>query len=113
MKHYTKKFNEQENIDQKLTLWDGTKIKIVNGNEIRNKIEIDFIGGGHGYAYPGIIPKDEIWIEDMESKEDMQDILIHEIIEYIFEKYANIKYNKAHNIANDVEVAIRYIKNLT
>lgn len=84
------------------------QIKIVNGNDIRTNIEVDFIGGGHSLAYPNLIPKNEIWIEELESKEDMRSILAHEIVEY--ELMRNGKsYEEAHNIANKLEEIIRKI----
>jgi hypothetical protein len=109
MEQYKKIFSEQDDPKKKMVLWDGTSIKVVNGEEVRNDKIVEFAGGGHGYVYKEI-PKDEIWVEHMVSKEDMQDILIHEITEYIFMKYAQYKYEDAHKIANDIEQAIRTIK---
>jgi hypothetical protein len=87
-------------------LWDGTQIYIVDGNFVRSKLFVDFVLGGHGYIYL-FIPKNEIWIERTISQNDMKNNLTHEIIEYIFMKYLNYSYNRAHDITANVERVLR------
>jgi hypothetical protein len=87
-------------------LWDGTQIYIVDGNFIRSKLFVDFVLGGHGYVYH-FVPKNEIWIERTISQNDMKNNLIHEIVEYIFMKYLNYSYNRAHNITANIERILR------
>ena len=94
------------------SLWDDTKVFVINGNELRDNYETDFIGGGHGYVYPELIPKDEIWVEDMESKNDQEEILMHEIVEWYMMKYQNKEYEEAHNIATSIERVIRHVQGI-
>jgi hypothetical protein len=64
-------------------------------------------GGGSGLSYPEFIPKDEIWVEKHES--DMHDfvgILAHEIEEYMLIRNGK-PYQKAHEIALQLEKRIR------
>jgi len=89
-------------------LWDGTKVFLVHGNYIRDNINDEFIGGGHGYQDKEI-PEDEIWVEYTEEPADIKELLVHEITEYIFMKYDDKDYDHAHEIANSVEDTIRRI----
>lgn len=89
-------------------LWDGTKVFLVHGNYVRDNINDEFIGGGHGMQDEEI-PKDEIWVEHTEEPADIKELLVHEITEYIFMKYQNESYDKAHEIANSIEDTIRRI----
>jgi hypothetical protein len=82
---------------------------IVDGGWIRNHHHIDFVEGGHGYVYP-YVPQNEIWVEHMESHDDMSYNLIHEIVEYILMKYKVVpKYDNAHDAASRIEDMARSI----
>lgn len=87
-------------------LKDGTTIYSVDGDYVRNNLEVDFIGGGHGYVYT-FIPKNEIWIEQRFSQDDQTFFLMHEMIERLLMIHAKWTYNKAHAFANDVERVLR------
>ena len=87
-------------------LWDGTKVFLVDGDWVRDNMNDEFIGGGHGYQ-DDYIPEDEIWSEFVVDPVDNKEILIHEIIEYIFMRYFHKKYDDSHEIANSVEDTIR------
>lgn len=91
---------------------DDCKIYIVDGNYVRNKINIEFNLGGHGIVYD-TIPKDEIWIEQLPNSFDMEENLAHEIVERIFMKWGHVKYDPAHEIASSIEHAIRIVGTLT
>ena len=110
--------NKKVSIKKKFVfeLWDGTKIYLVSGTDIRNSGNTSFIGGGHGYDADGVTPSDspknEIWIEEMKNSEDQMFILMHELIEYFQMKYHHVKYEKAHSIANSCEEAVRAMKKL-
>lgn len=97
------------------TLYDNTKIYCVNGKEVRDTYDEDFLKGGHGYVYK-YIPKDEIWIELDVIINNEPVLLGHEIIEYYEMKQDNSttdeEYNKAHNHAESVEAALRIINRL-
>jgi hypothetical protein len=89
-------------------LWDGTEIYVVSGPYIRAHFYVDFVEGGHGYVYKWI-PKDEIWIEDMEDNIDEALNLSHEIYEYTLMKYVSTKkeYDKAHECSANFEGLVR------
>lgn len=82
-------------------------IKMVDGKKIRDGICVDFIGGGHHYAYPKIIPKDEVWIEQDLSPEEQTDILVHELVEFALMSKAEMTYTPAHTFANKIEKVFR------
>ncbi len=82
-------------------------IKLVDGKKIRDGVCVDFIGGGHPLAYPDIIPKGEIWIEQDLSPEEQTDILVHELVEYALMLKADMTYTPAHTFANKMEKVFR------
>lgn len=89
---------------------DGLKVYLIDGAIFRDKADTDFALGGHYYAYPGIIPEDEIWLEDIMTSDDERDlILIHEVVEHILMKYYGHTYESAHTVANKVEHVERNI----
>ena len=100
----------QTNVDpriQQINHLGRVKIYAVNGTLIRNKVYIDFIGGGHGYIY-SFIPKDEIWIDNdfLDNPVETEAIILHEMVERrLMQK--GMKYQDAHDLANIVEVKWR------
>lgn len=91
-------------------LWDGTKIFMVNGEWVRNNIDVSWIGGSHE-SECGWIPKKEIWIEEQKSSMDAIFYLFHEIIESVQMKYFKQPYEKSHDISNSVENVCRKMYN--
>lgn len=89
-------------------LWDGTKIFLVDGADVRDNINVAFFGGAHP-KYDDCKTHKEIWIEKNKGGQEESKILAHEIVEYIMMKYLHMSYDRAHNIANSVENAIRQI----
>jgi uncharacterized protein len=87
-------------------LLDKTKIYVVDGNFVRSNIYVDFVLGGHGYIYD-FIPKDEIWVEQVQNGADEQYNLTHEIIEYLLMKLCKQDYDKAHEFTAHVEDILR------
>jgi len=85
---------------------DEVKIFQVDGVSIRNNIMVDFIGGGHHLVYD-FIPENEIWIEYSHGPDEQRMILAHELVEHLLMKHKGIKYNEAHNKANNVEAKLR------
>jgi hypothetical protein len=83
------------------------EVKLVDGKKIRDTVCVDFIGGGHALAYPGIIPKGEIWIEQELAPDEQQDILVHELVEFALMSKADMQYTAAHNFANKIEKVFR------
>ena len=92
------------------TLFDGTKVWLVNGEEVRNHTKTDFIEGGHDYVYD-FIPEGEIWIEDGLNAEEMPFVLYHESVERKLMKDKGMDYNDAHEIASDKEYEARQESN--
>ena len=78
----------------------------VSGPNVRS-VYTDWIGGSHWYADPKLVPKGEIWIERMRSKQDERYLLAHEMAEIVLMKYLGYGYAKAHAAANVVEKALR------
>lgn len=106
---YSKPIRESKysNIKKKLIyIYDDSKIYLVDGEEVRNKIYVDFTMGGHGYVYD-FIPKDEIWIENLNSVFDKKCTIIHELIERHLMKKYEYNYEKAHAISTRIEQKIR------
>jgi hypothetical protein len=87
-------------------LWDGTRIFLVDGEEVRNNDNVAFFGGAHP-KYDDCKTKKEIWIEKIKGGAEESKLLVHEIIEFIMMKYVHMSYDRAHNIANSVENAVR------
>ncbi len=98
----------KENVPKELykTLKDGTKVYKVDGNYIRNNVDIDWTMGGHDYVYPKYIPKDEIWLDKDMAKNDFENTLRHENTERR-KMISGKKYDKAHELANKEEIKIR------
>lgn len=89
-------------------LRDGTKIYIVDGEHVRDNLDEQFTEGGHSEVY-SFIPKSEIWVEHLESPSDMKENLTHELFEYYEMKEEENSYEKAHELASDIENALRRI----
>jgi hypothetical protein len=82
-------------------------VKLVDGKKTRDSIAVDFIGGGHEFAYPGVIPKGEIWIEQDLAPDEQADILVHELVEFALMTKGGMTYTPAHNMANKMEKVFR------
>ena len=101
-------------------LHDGTKVYLVDGEEVRALVNVDFVGGGHGYAYPGndpkglvpnkAIPKDEIWLENGNPK-SITPFFTHEVTEYLQMKYCKKAYLASHEMSNSCEAITRLLLN--
>ena len=89
---------------------DDCKICLVDGDKVRNEFDIEFALGGHHFRYP-FIPKDEIWLEQTSTSNDLSENALHEVIERIYMQ-KKIDYETAHSYASSVEHAIRVINNL-
>lgn len=100
------------------TRGDEVKICLVNGDYVTSEEPglgfKEFVEGGHHYVtgYPGyklFIPEDEIWIDDIYTKEPekMKGIIQHEFIERNLMKYKGWNYSDAHEYANKKEAELR------
>ncbi len=91
---------------RKLKNYHNYKFFIVNGELIRDKIDIDFVMGGNGFRYL-YIPIDEIWVEkDYIKSKEIKYILLHEYTELSLMK-KGINYPNAHDIASIKELRLR------
>jgi hypothetical protein len=103
-----KKSVSDETIGKELIgeLWDGTRVFLVDGASVRANLDVEFTEGGHGYVYDWI-QKNEIWVERMVDAEDEEDIMIHEIVEWLMMKYLSIGYEEAHERSGTIESVFR------
>lgn len=85
---------------------DDYSVYIVSGKQVRDKHHADFMGGGHHYAY-NFIPKNEIWLEELEPTSEMHMILCHEMVELLLMKKLGKDYPNSHKIANNIEAKLR------
>ena len=72
---------------------DGFKIYEVDGEWIKNNLDVGFGTGGHGLVH-SYIPLDEIWVWPV--TENKWSIALHEIIEYNLMKSEGLKFEEAH-----------------
>lgn len=92
---------------KRLGFIDGLAVYLVSGEQVRNKLDIDFTAGGSEAAYPGYIPKNEIWLDDALHVLDRIATLFHEIVERNLMLYTGMDYDDAHDIACKREIAFR------
>lgn len=81
-------------------------ITFVDGNVVRDTIEDDFTMGGNSGRYD-FVPKDEVWIEALQTKEDQAATIVHELVERYHMLKDGMSYNKAHEIAKREEERFR------
>lgn len=86
---------------------NGLVIYLVSGEQVRNKTDIDFTAGGSEAAYPGYIPKNEIWLDDALHVLDRIATIFHEIVERNLMLYSGIDYDNAHDTACKREIVFR------
>jgi len=80
-------------------------VHLVNGTDVRNTLDVGWVGGGHDLV-DRYIPEKMIWIEEGFSMEDRFAFLVHELHER--DLMANgAKYLDAHNLANEAEAKYR------
>ena len=72
---------------------DGFKIYEVDGEWIKNNIDVGFGTGGHGLVH-SYIPMDEVWVYPV--IENKWSIALHEIVENKLMKIREMKYKEAH-----------------
>lgn len=95
------------NINKKLLFTlKNYKIYLVDAEEIRDQIDIDFTQGGNPSRYT-YVPNDEIWIEETLSAHDIAATILHEIIECFLMKKDKLSYDNAHDKAAKIEREFR------
>lgn len=77
----------------------------VDGQIVRDYIDVDFTQGGNParYAY---VPQNEIWVEELLSPKDMAATIYHEIYETVLMR-RGLSYNDAHDAAAAAESLFR------
>jgi hypothetical protein len=78
----------------------------VDGGEVRDTINNDFVGGGHSEVFPEI-PANEIWVEKTFDEDDQKKIVLHEVVERSLMKQDGLSYDEAHEIASRMEAKAR------
>jgi hypothetical protein len=86
---------------------NGLVIYLVDGELVRNEIDIDFTCGGNEAVYPNYVPKGEIWIDDALSALDRTATLLHEIVERNLMMGKGWSYDRAHDAASAAERPFR------
>jgi len=86
---------------------DDLTIYLVDGELIRNDIDVDFVNGGNGAVYPGYVPLDEVWIDDGQRVLDRTATTLHELIERDLMLHHGRNYDRAHDETNVYESALR------
>ena len=90
---------------------DGVKIFLVDGELIRDKLDIEFTMSGHHWRYH-FIPKDEIWIDNKLDKDDINSSIGHELKERELMKNRKISFSTAYSDASKDEKKYRTKNNL-
>lgn len=86
---------------------EGLSVYLVDGEHIRNDIDVDFVNGGNGAIYPHYIPLDEIWIDDAQHALDRTATALHELVERDLMLHHGRGYDSAHDLANMYERPFR------
>ncbi len=82
-------------------------IYLVDGEYIRDNLDIDFVNGGNEAVYPSYVPPGEIWIDDAQHAIDRTATALHELIERDLMLHHGMSYDAAHDAANGHERAFR------
>lgn len=85
----------------------GLVIYLVDGEHIRDGIDVDFVNGGNEAVYPSYVPSGEIWIDDAQHAIDRTATALHELVERDLMLEHGMGYDAAHVVANGYERAFR------
>ena len=87
----------------------GLAVYLVDGERVRNELDIDFTCGGNEAVYPNYVPKGEIWIDDVLGPLDQTATILHEIVERNLMLGKGWSYERAHDAASSRERPFRSI----
>lgn len=90
---------------KKLATAGGLTVWLVDGEKIRDSVDIDFVEGGHDLVY-GFIPENEIWIDKEVPASERQVIVAHEADERKLMS-GGMPYEEAHKHASRFEWNLR------
>jgi hypothetical protein len=82
------------------------EVWLVDGLWVRSLYQTDYNDGGHGYVYAWC-PKREIWMEKDLDRAELPLLVAHEYVELRLMRDKGLKYDKAHEIASEVEYDLR------
>lgn len=82
-------------------------IWLVDGERIRNEIDIDFTCGGHHLVYPWYVPATDVFIDDALGPLDRTATLLHELVEHSLMDGRGWGYDRAHDAASTAEAPFR------
>lgn len=85
---------------------DGLAIYLVDGERVRDDVDVDFVNGGNEAVY-SYVPPGEIWIDDAQHPIDRTATALHEIVERDLMLNHGMGYDAAHDAANGHERAFR------
>jgi len=85
----------------------GLVVYLVDGEHVRNELDLDFTAGGNEAIYPNYVPKGEIWIDDALSALDRTATVLHEIVERNLMLGKGWSYDRAHDAASAAERPFR------
>ena len=86
----------------------GRKVYVVDGAYVRWQDEgrnANFVYGGNGYAYPELIPKNEVWIDDVIVADELETArtVYHEVHEAHLMELEGLDYEAAHERCNGTD----------
>jgi hypothetical protein len=82
-------------------------IYLVDGEKVRDDIDVDFVNGGNEAVYPAYVPSGEIWIDDAQHPIDRTATALHELVERDLMLHHGMSYEAAHDAANARERVLR------
>lgn len=83
---------------------DSTRVVLVDGEVVRDRVDIDFTTGGNPSRYR-YVPNGEVWVERT-TPSDLAPNIVHEIVEAKLMR-KGLSYDKAHDRASRVEGGMR------
>jgi hypothetical protein len=85
---------------------NGMDIMLVDGEKVRNQVDVDFTTGGNPAVYE-YVPKNELWVEDIMEPSDVAPTIVHEYMEMKRMDQKGEPYEKAHDEVNHYERKLR------
>lgn len=82
------------------------KIWLVDGRQVRETFDLEFIDGGHDKVYPHFIPPNEIWMDGSDAGDELPYDTVHEVYERWL-MCLGLDYDTAHEMANKFEKILR------
>lgn len=90
----------------KLGVLNGRVVWLVNGQVVRDRVDVNFTDGGNPARY-GYVPHGEFWLDHVETLKDLACTLFHEATETYMMEHFGYSYEGAHDRAADVEGKMR------